>query len=252
MRDINDILNFRTDISPFLVHLTKPKPRPFPHRDRPAHYILEKILEERSLVAGQTSVSDARFGMYTADLNDDERRELFGAICFTETPISEIHNLLEIEGRAVDLSPYGLVFLKEQLQSRGVSPVLYFNNFAGDKDPIFQALCGLVETDRDAALEVLPLMSVFGERVRAPGAQQVPPGIVDFRWEREWRRPSARGPLEFDEEDIFIGLCAHKHIDRFEAVLPEIGFIDPRRNMKWYATKLIKARQRCDLKVSVV
>ncbi len=103
-----------------------------------------------------------------------------------------------------------------------------------------------------AAREVLPLVSVFGQRIRAPGARQVPAGEVDWRWEREWRRPSSRGPLAFDENDVFVGLCAHADIGRFEAALPGIGFIDPRLNMKWYATKLIKARQRCDLKVSVV
>ncbi len=52
--------------------------------------------------------------------------------------------------------------------------------------------------------------------------------------------------------DVFIGLCPDAEIARFEQALPGIGFIDPTRNMKWYATKLIQARQRCDIKVSVV
>jgi hypothetical protein len=64
--------------------------------------------------------------------------------------------------------------------------------------------------------------------------------------------PSALGPLEFSNEDVFIGLCPNDEIEEFENLFQPIGFIDPTRNMKWYATKLIEARQRLDLKSSVV
>ncbi len=89
MRAIQDILNFRTDISPFLVHLTKPRARPFPLRDLPAAHILETIVVERRLSPGSSLVSDARFGMYTEDLGEVERQALFSAICFTETPVGD-------------------------------------------------------------------------------------------------------------------------------------------------------------------
>jgi hypothetical protein len=54
------------------------------------------------------------------------------------------------------------------------------------------------------------------------------------------------------EEDIFVGICPHEEIERFEKMFKKINFIDPRRNMKWYATQLINARCRLDLKFSVV
>lgn len=247
MRDIDDILNFRTDISPFLVHLTRSRNPGQTARDN-----LTSILGQQLLACGSTLVSDARFGVYTDGLSDDLKRRLFCAICFTETPVSEIHNLLEIAYRHVRLEPYGLVFLKDRLESRGVSPVVYLNNVRGDKDPVFQALCSLRTTHAAAAAELLPLVSVFGLKIQPPGAPNRPPGEVDFRWEREWRLPYIKAPLEFNSDDVFVGLCPHGEIPQFEALLAGVGFIDPVRNMKWYATKLIQARQRLNLKASVV
>jgi hypothetical protein len=51
---------------------------------------------------------------------------------------------------------------------------------------------------------------------------------------------------------VFVGLCPHDEIPFFDSLFPPVGFIDPTRNMKWYATKLIAARQRLDLKYWVV
>lgn len=51
---------------------------------------------------------------------------------------------------------------------------------------------------------------------------------------------------------LWAGLCPDDEISDFEELFPEVGFVDPRRNMKWDAKKLIEARQRLDLKFSVV
>lgn len=249
MREIEDILWFRGDISPFLAHLTRDIEI---EGGLTAFRALEKIIQTRTLKCGPTLVSDARYGMYTADMDDDAKSALFSAICFTETPLSEVHCLLEIAYRKVHLAPYGLVFLKDRLASKGVSPVLYINNEKGDKDKLFQALCSLAYAKRDAARKLLPLIAVFGQKIKSPSTQDHQLGMVDFRWEREWRYPFTEGPLDLIEDDIFIGLCPDRDIEHFEALLPSVGFIDPMMNMKWYATKLVKARQRLDIKFSVV
>ena len=249
MRDINDVLYFRADISPFLVHMTRSREA---EDALPAHDALETILQQRQLICGPTLVSDARFGMYTRDLEPDQKQRFFSAICFTETPLSEVHCLLEIAYRGVDLAPYGLVFLKEPLATLGVSPVLYLNNENADKDSILRALCSLIDEHPCEAAQILPLVSVFGQKIQPPGAPTRPAGRVDFRWEREWRYPYVNGPLQFTETQVFIGLCPHEEISDFETLFPPVGFIDPRRSMKWYATKLIEARQRLDIKFSVV
>jgi hypothetical protein len=246
MRSIEDILHFRPDISPFLVHLTRTR------EGHEADAVLRTILEERLLRPGPTLVSSARFGGYTLDIPRQEQERLFCALCFTETPLNEIHCLLEIRYRQVNLAPFGIVFLKERLQEHGVAPVIYINNEQGDQDPVIRALFSLRQSYQDAASLVLPLVSVFGKKVCPPGASSLPQGRLDWRWEREWRRPFAKGELCFDESDVFVGLCPHDRISDFESAFPPVRFVDPTRNMKWYATTLIEARQRLDLKYSVI
>jgi hypothetical protein len=101
-------------------------------------------------------ISDARWGVHLGALDDNERRKYFGAVSFTETPISEIHCLLHIRYRRVNLEPYGLVFLKVRLSERGVSPVWYIKNEPGDKDGVIRALCSLIDTKPSAAKKMLP------------------------------------------------------------------------------------------------
>jgi len=245
-RIIEDILFFRADISPFLTHLTRDAD------DESAKDKLEKIIDDKKLVAGESEISDVRFGGNTLDMSIDKKKKFFGAICFTETPLNEIHCLLEIAYRNVDLLKYGLVFIKKNLQLKGVSPVLYINNEKEDKDPLFQALFSLIQSHSEEAAEILPLISVFGKKIKSPNTTPGASGDVDFQWEREWRYPSIKGDMSFCIQDIFIGLCPHDEIDYFENKLSSIDFIDPTRNMKWYATKLIDARKRLEIKNSVV
>jgi hypothetical protein len=152
----------------------------------------------------------------------------------------------------VNLEPYGLVFLKERLRERGVCPVIYLNNEKANIDAAVYALFSLKDTAPDAAEMLLPLVAVFGQKIQPPGAAARPPGRVDFTWEREWRYPAGPGPLAFTIEDVFCGLCPHDEINDFEFAHPPLKFIDPRRNMKWYAQSLIASRQRHNLKYSVV
>lgn len=245
MRSIDDILQFREDFSPFLVHLTKKTDH------MTAADVLKNILKNRQLEAEKTEISDAKYGGKTNSMSPDDKKKFFGAICLTETPLNEVHSLLEIHSRAIQLEPYGFVFLKDLLATKGVSPVLYLNNEQGDKGVVAQALFSLIERAPAAAEKLLPLIAVFGNKLTPPDAAKQT-GRTDWRWEREWRLPAASGPLKFDANDIFIGLCPEEEIDEFERLLPTVGFIDPRRNMKWYAKKLIDARQRLDLKHSVV
>ncbi|MEX2384166.1 MAG: hypothetical protein WEB59_06195 [Thermoanaerobaculia bacterium] len=246
MRDIDDILHFRQDISPFLVHLTRAA------NGADAAAVLRVIVSGKTLKAGETLVSTARYGGSTIKMSADDKRKFFGAICFTETPLSEVHCLLEVRYRQVDLEPYGIVFLKEKLQNKGVSPVLYLNNERGDQDGVARAVFDLKDSSPDAAAMLLPLVSVFGLKLQPPAASAAQAGRVDWLWEREWRYPVVNGELSFDATDVFVGLCPHDRIDGFEGLWPGVGFIDPMRSMKWYATKLIQARQRLGLKYSVV
>lgn len=260
MREIDDILNFRTDISPFLVHLTRNKQAATATATSPgipaifAKDVLAKILADSQLIPSCTPFSDAKFGLPYPELlamDSETKCRFFGAISFTETPISQIHCLLEIAARTINLQPYGLVFLKQRLRERGVGPIFYFNNEIKDKDPVMQALCSLIGSHPEVAEIFLPMISNFGQRITSPNAAQQTT-TVDFLWEREWRLPSRYGAFGFTSEDVFVGLCPHDEITKFEGYFPGVGFIDPLRSMSWYATKLIDARQRLNLKASVV
>jgi len=245
-RNIDDILHFRSDISPFLVHLTRE------HDELTAQQALKSIIEDRCLRCSLSDVSDVRFGVHYSDVPDCLKKGFFSASCFTETPLNEIHSLLEIENRQKELAPYGLVFLKENLAQKGVSPVLYINNKNADKDPVFAAIASLAESHPEEALELLPLFAVYGKKLKGVGAGHRSSGKNEFIWEREWRYPYVKGNLEFTKDDVFIGLCCHDDIEDYEELWPEIPFVDPTRNMKWYANKLLDSRKRLKIKDSVV
>jgi len=247
-RSIEDILSFREDISPFLVHLTRTSQA----KGASARQNLHEIIKLQQLEQRGALVSDVRFAIYTLNMKEEEKRRFFSAICFTETPLNEFHCLLDIDSRKVDLEPYGLVFLKDAMAARGVNPIFYVNNHPADKDPLMAALGGLITTAPEIAEKLLPLMSVFGRKLQPPGAKAPAEGSVDFRWEREWRFPACYGHLPFKPEEVFVGLCPIDEIEEFENAFPGVLFIDPTRNMKWFASKLVDVRKKHNLKVSVV
>lgn len=82
---------------------------------------------------------------------------------FTETPLGEIHNLLGISKRRINLKPYGQVFLKERLKSKGVSPVVYINNMKGNQNATVEALCSMIDTHSNVAPKILPFIAIFGK-----------------------------------------------------------------------------------------
>lgn len=247
LRGIRNILYFREDISPFLIHLTKSAE--VAGRELPADFVLKHIISRRRLAAGENPISDARFGI-EGDNAEQVKSEYCRAVSFTETPLSEIHCLLEILERkeGYQLEPYGLVFLKYKLRKKGVSPVLYLNNENSDKMEVIKALCQLIgEESDDAARQILPLISSFGKRLREPEKN------IDFLWEREWRYPNANGDFRFNRTDVFVGICPDDEIRDFEKIFPGVKFIDCQRNIKYYAKKLVDTKKRFpNFKPSVV
>jgi len=239
-RDINDVLIFRGDISPFLVHITRDK-QVGTNVVMPAATVLRKIIRNKQLIAGDDAMSDSRFFIYS----QQQRKDYCRAISFTETPLNEIHSFLKIIGRSCNFEPYGLVFIKRKLCEKGVSPVFYINNEKADKLEVVEALCQWRNSAPEHAKQILPLISSFGKRLLTEKE-------IDFSWEREWRYPSVNGNLEFDEDDVFVGICPHDEISQFQSLIPGVPFVDCQRNMKWYAKKLISARQHHDLKYPVV
>lgn len=134
MRDVEKVLQLKNDISPFLVHLTRDTDPRHSAKDN-----LKSILKSKKLKYGNNPISDAKFRYPLGQLTPKKKLLYFSAVSFTETPVGEIHNLLEISKRRINLQPYGLVFLKERLKSKGVSPVVYINNMKGDQNATVEA-----------------------------------------------------------------------------------------------------------------
>lgn len=241
MRKIDDILHFRNDISPFLTHLTRDKGR------------LDSILNDSFLKSSNGFVSSIVYGLDWGDLGEEERK-IFQAVCFTETPLGEINSLIEIRNRQVNLSNYGLVFIKDRLKRKGVSPVFYLNNDAEDHTDTLVELQKMIKENPNVAKKILPLFTHFGSGDKGELQRR------DFTWEREWRFPAYRGNFTFEPADIFIGLCPDENIDNYEAEFGEkfilnetpLKFIDPLKPNRWYATKLVQSRKRIGSEYSVV
>jgi hypothetical protein len=248
-RNIDNVLLFREDLSPFLTHLTRD------YGSNSAKENLVSILEDSMLRYGKP-ISDARWGMALSKQTPEIKKRLFTAISFTETPLNEIHCLLEIAGRQVKLKPYGLVFLKGHCMKRGASPVIYLNNIKGDKDKLVESLCDIADTSLVRASKILPFISFFGDFLTPAGGTPQNHAPVDFTWEREWRYVSYKQRFKFKASDIFVGLCPDDEIQEFEDQSDDdfngLSFIDPTKPLKWYGDKLVKARKRSRLKNSVV
>ncbi len=241
MRNIDEVLVSRNDLSPFLVHLTRE------YGGRSPGQNLVKILRSGRLKYGKEPMSVARYRYPFGDISDSQMNTYFKAVSFTETPLNEIDSLLDIERRSISFSPYGLVFLRERCVKKGVAPVIYINNTLGDKDKVVESLCKLIKRDPVAAQEILPYVSFFGRKLR-PYNKTRRHGEMDFTWEREWRYASANGYFDFDESDLFMGLCPHSLVGWFEERFEWLPFIDPRMKLRQYVGKIRAAERRAGIK----
>jgi len=252
-KNIEDVLNFREDISPFLVHLTRRTDT------KSARMVLEDIILSNGLRQSGKEISDVKWGCRSLQWDEQKKKNLFSSVCFTETPLNEIHCLLDINKRQVELEPYGLVFLKSRLIRKNVSPVFYLNNYGRSMDETIRTLGEIVASDTYSTSlhKLFPLFSSIGYKYELPSSGP-DKAIIDFSWEREWRLPYCYGDFSLDyDNDVFIGLCPHEEIDYFEGFVAEnelksVPFIDPRRNAKWYAEKITERCKRFELSYSVL
>ncbi len=222
---------YDSDLSPFLVHLTRSRSDGTTAKNNLLSIIQYKTLFAGPFLVDDYSQSDARFAVPSGKkLTPDGMRKLFAFISFTETPLKYIRRLFDVKGRNKDLTHYGLVFFKDRLIKQGVSPVLYINNARGDRNELVGVLASLIETHPKEAHQILPLISIFGKKLNPGGGKAQTEYYPGFAWEREWRFPVAESPLlEFNEDDVLVGLCPESEIQEFEKAFPPVPFIDARK-----------------------
>jgi hypothetical protein len=211
--EIREILARRSDLGTFLVHLTKDGPR----RDAKAR--LTSIVESLTIQA-RTPFGQAAKKLQDENHNADSQK----CVCFTETPL-EYLNMLHgrVEGRQVELAPYGIAVTKKQGRAKGVNPVWYL-----DITPGHTWLTGPVDELIEEALsddfENHPIakLAPFIEQM---GTSRIGRGYrKEFWWEREWR---CKG--DFSLPYPFLVVCPEDEIDEFEALIEEHDDVVARR-----------------------
>ena len=217
---IRDVLNRRSDLSTFIVHLTRDS------ESGTASANLRSIIRERRLIA--------RTPMGWAARQVEESPESPACIsqrvvCFSETPLEHVYSLVaDISRRKVKLRPYGLVLTKMRARGMGINPIWYVDCTPGhdwdlakalDKIRDESILAGGFETRPAAAL--LP----FAEPMGTWGGHN-----REWWWEREWRHRGdvmLRGP-----RPVALWLCPADEIASVaEEVIAEFGspchIVDP-------------------------
>jgi hypothetical protein len=201
MQQIEDTLHRRTDLSTFLVHLT---------RDREvwtAKEILQSIYDQRILVA-RSPMGWAK----EQDDPNDQAAQSQRVVCFSETPLEHAWALTaEIAGRQVRLEPYGVALPKRRARRLGVNPVWYVDMTEGRDRKLAHALDKLRENavasgdfHHQPAARVFPFIESMGSCIASKGT------VKEFWCEREWRHV---GALFIPTGAIF--LCPENEIDEF-------------------------------------
>jgi len=221
---IREVLNRRTDLSTFIVHLTRDS------GGGTARQALDSIISSRKLRA-RTPMGWAK----DEDDPKDRKKQTQRVVCFSETPLEHIYLLVtEIEGRSTRLQPYGLAFTKLVARRMGINPIWYIDMTPGQKKK--WALRNAIEELRDDAIKAgnfhakpIARLTPFMEQM---GTWPTRNSQKEFWWEREWRHV---GDLRLPKQKI-IWLCPE---DEWDSLPADIGpVIDPRWGLEQIIARL--------------
>ncbi|HUE69879.1 MAG TPA: abortive infection system antitoxin AbiGi family protein [Pirellulaceae bacterium] len=224
---IEQLLARRTDLSTFLVHLTRAGPAETPK---------QRLI---SILRSHTIEARSPFGPAVQRLgNANQPIESQKCVCFTETPLEYVYILTSpIENRRYRFAPYGIAISKKQGRKRGVNPVWYLDITPGHSwltSPLETLIDAAVATGNYAAQPIsrlTPFIEQMGTRRTATGIGGYK---KEFWWEREWRH---QGDFSFVRHPIVrpIVICPSHDWADVKAALNEVvpraihdpAFIDP-------------------------
>lgn len=214
MMDIRRLVARRTDLSTFLVHLTRSSGGQ-QAADRLESILRAEVIEARTMFGAAKGALEGR-GIQLASQK---------CVCFTETPLEYMHLLIEpIDGRAIQFERYGIAFTKKVGRQWGVNPVWYLDITPGH-DWLTVPVNQLIEDALD--------IEGFDESTIArlcPFIEQMGTGDEyrkEFWWEREWRY---QGNFHLPRQVLI--LCPENEIVRYRRVVQETrggtpAFMDP-------------------------
>jgi len=189
MPTIGEVLNRRSDLSTFCVHLTR--------GELPGESL-------RSILATGTIQARSAMGWARDAANElgGEAQTSQKVVCFSETPLEQIYTLVApIEGRQVILQPYGVAFTKMVVRRKGANPVWYVDETPGRPWVIAEALNQLRDSVKGQGIpgfESSPTARIF-PFCEAMGTWPSNDTQKEFWWEREWRHV---GDFQFAMTDV--------------------------------------------------
>lgn len=182
MVDIAELVSRRTDLSTFLVHLS---------RNQDAQSARDGLL---SIIRSGRLEARSSFGQAASKLRGDAAGlATQKCVCFTETPLEHVHLLLQdIDGREFRFGPYGLALPKRLGRQLGVNPVWYLditpalghNWLTNPLNRIVDAAIAAGNFATSDIARLTPFVEQMGTRRDANGALVY---RKEFWWEREWR-----------------------------------------------------------------
>jgi hypothetical protein len=185
--NIRELLHRRTDLSTFVVHLTRDS-------EVDAKQALMSIASKGLLMAKRPMGWAA-----SQDDPTDINRQTQRVVCFSETPLEHVDTLVaDIAGRDIHLAPWGLVLTKMTARGAGVNPVWYVDMTPGRDWEIAKALDLLRAEAVAAGFHTHPAAQLF-PFFEQMGTWPSIPRQKEFWWEREWRK---RGPMNFKPENV--------------------------------------------------
>jgi hypothetical protein len=212
---IEEVLNRRSDLSTFVVHLTGEHGVGGPAKER-----LLSIIREQLLRAGTEPRGWARTVRHPdqSPVLDEVQRATQRVVSFSETPLEHIYSMFaNIANRQVRLRPYGLALTKMVARRIGINPVWYVDLTEGHRWRIRTALNDLVKRSCregwfDEVKDIFPLIEMMQTRRDDQGNVTTQ---VEFWWEREWGHI---GDLAiFPVWNRIIWLCPEDEIPEIEA-----------------------------------
>lgn len=246
-RPIEELLHRRTDLSTFLVHLSKDLPESATARANLLAILASSCIEAR------TAYGPAVDKVRGSSLEQSQK-----AVCFTETPLEHTWMMCEsIQDRSVRLTGYGLAFAKDWARRKGINPVWYQDNTPGHewllnavKELLDDAgeeieggkVHGVADHEIPAILKLAPFIEQMGEGERVDGRSY----RKDFAWEREWRH---RGDLRFEPNDVIVIFAPESDHEAFVNALADVTQkhwmeLPPLLDATWGLEKMITTLSR--------
>jgi hypothetical protein len=209
---IKDAIARRSDLSTFVVHLTRD------FSDSIAKNNLEAIIKKRRIEA-RSIFGHAKQKLEKQSVLSKSQK----AVCFTETPLEYIYLLCQsIEDREIQYEPYGIAFTKKVARDCGINPVWYVDISPSGHDWLAEPINILISKalegrnneekmesfEKSEIAKITPFVEQMG--TKRGGYRK------EFWWEREWR---CQGDFKLPRNVII--LCPENEHDYFCKIAKE-------------------------------